>query len=111
MPETLPVSLIKPFELLGGALISGKLMARKHLRLVVAFEQLLGDRGAQHVDNDGARHGRSRTRAPIETLQLEHAVAQRTVIVDHDIAKIDELFSRGMSRGDLLTVLTGDDAD
>src|SRR5207247_6174283 len=82
MPETLPVSLVKPFELLGGALISGKLMARKHLRLVVAFEQLLGDRGAQHVDNDGARHGRSWTRAPIETLQLEHAVAQRTVIVD-----------------------------
>src|SRR5262252_2278001 len=105
MPETLAVSLVKPLELFCRALIAGKLMARKHLGLAVAFEQFLGYRAAQHIDNDGARHRRSRTRAPIETVQLEHAVAQRTVVVDHNIAEIDQFVSRGMRRADVFAVL------
>ena len=111
MPKACSVGFVKRFELILRALVPDELMTGKQHGFVFFFQQQARRFAAEHVDDHRPRHGRDGAGAPVQTIQLHHAIARRAAIVNNDVGEVDQLLAGGMGRLGLLAMGPGNNGD
>src|ERR1035441_4674217 len=109
MGKALAIGLVERLQLLPRTGITYKLMTGQERRGLSPAKQALRRGTADHIDNHRAGDGRSRAGRPVEACQADQAIAGGTLIVNHNVGVIHQLFAGGVRRFCLLAMRFRDD--